>query len=203
MYNADRRSNEFIEGLHYFLSVAEANKQNGFMCCPCVHCNNNKDYSSSRVLHSHIFANGFMEKYVCWTKHGEQGVTMEDNEEEYFDDHFPGNAGIGAFDDDIPMEEPEVDVAENDPSDDLGQALHNVQADCESETERLKFQKLLEDHHKLLYPDCQNGLKKLGTTLELLQWKATNGVSDKGFGELLKLVKKMLPKDNELPATTY
>ena len=65
-----------------------------------------------------------------------------------------------------------------------------MQADCESETERLKFQKLLEDHHKLLYPYCQNGLKKLGTTLELLQWKATNGVSDKGFGELLKLVKK-------------
>ena len=89
---------------------------------------------------------------------------MEDNEED-FDDHFPGNAGIGAFDDDISMEEPEVDVAENDPSDDLGQALHNVQADYESETERLKFQKLLEDHRKLLYPDCQNGLKKLGTTL--------------------------------------
>ena len=190
MYNADRRSKEFIDGLHYFLSVAEANKQNGFMCCPCVHCNNNKDYSSSRILHSHIFANGFMKKYVCWTKHGEQGVTMEDNEEEDFDDHFPGNAGIGAFDDDIPMEEPEVDVAENDPSDDLGQALHNVQADCESETERLKFQKLLEDHHKLLYPDCQNGFKKLGTTLELLQWKATNGVSDKGFGELLIFFKK-------------
>ena len=115
---------------------------------------------------------------------------MEDNEEEDFDDHFPGNAGIGAFDEDIPMEVPEVDVVENDPSDDLGQALHNVQADCESETERLKFQKMLEDHRKLLYPDCQNGLKKLGTTLELLQWKATNGVSDKGFGELLKLVKK-------------
>ena len=75
------------------------------------------------------------------------------------------------------MEEPEADVAENDPSDDLGKALHDVQADCESEMERLKFQKLLEDHRKLLYPDCQNGLKKLGTTLELLQWKATNGVS--------------------------
>ena len=55
----------------------------------------------------------------------------------------------------------------------------------------------------MLYPDCQNGLKKLDTTLELLQWKATNGVSDKGFGELLRLVKKMLPKDNELLTTTY
>ena len=101
------------------------------------------------------------------------------------------------------MEKPEVNVAENDPSDDLGQALHNVQADCESETETLKFQKLLEDHHKLLYPDCQNGFKKLSTTLELLQWKATNGVSDKGFGELLKLVKEMLPEDNELSTATY
>ena len=78
-----------------------------------------------------------------------------------------------------------------------------MQADCESETERLKFQKMLEDHRKLLYPDCENGLKKLGTTLEMLQWKAINGVSDKGFGELLKLIKKILPKDNELPATTY
>ena len=54
------------------------------------------------------------------------GVTMEDNEEEDFDDHFPGNAGIGTFDDDIPMEEPEVDVAENNPSDDLRQPLHNI-----------------------------------------------------------------------------
>ena len=26
---------------------------------------------------------------------------MEDNEEEDFDDHFPGNAGIGAFDDEV------------------------------------------------------------------------------------------------------
>ena len=64
-------------------------------------------------------------------------------------------------------------------------------ADYESEKERLKFQKMLEDHRKLLYPGCEDGLKKLGTTLELLQWKVINCVSDKRFGELLKLVKKM------------
>ena len=101
------------------------------------------------------------------------------------------------------MEEPEVDVAENDPSDDLGQALHNVQADYENETERLKFQKMFEDHCKLLYSGCENGLKKLGTTLELLQWKVTNGVSDKRFGELLKLAKKcFLRTTNCLPQRT-
>ena len=62
---------------------------------------------------------------------------------------------------------------------------------------------MLEDHKKLLYPTCDAGPKKLGTTLELLEWKAKNGVSDKGFGELLKIQNKMLLKDNELSATTY
>ena len=127
MYNADRCSKEFIDGLHYFLSVAETNKQNGFMCCLCVHCNNNKDYSFSRILHSHIFANGFMEKYVCWTKHGEQGLPWKTMKKKILTTTFPGMLEMNpAFDDDIAMEEPEVDVAENDPSDDLGQALHNV-----------------------------------------------------------------------------
>ena len=49
---------------------------------------------------------------------------------------------------------------------------------------------MIEDNRKLLYPGCEDGLKKLGTTLELLQWKETYGVSDKRFSELLKLLKK-------------
>jgi spore coat polysaccharide biosynthesis predicted glycosyltransferase SpsG len=54
-----------------------------------------------------------------------------------------------------------------------------------------------------LYPNCEDGQKKLGSTLELLQWKAETGLSDSGFEKLLKIVKKMLSKDNELPASTY
>jgi hypothetical protein len=37
----------------------------------------------------------------------------------------------------------------------------------------------------------------------LLQWKVENGVPDKGFEKLLKILKKKLPKDNELPDSTY
>jgi len=40
MYNADRRFEEFINGVHYFLSVVETNKRDGFICCPCVVCKN-------------------------------------------------------------------------------------------------------------------------------------------------------------------
>ena len=36
-----------------------------------------------------------------------------------------------------------------------------------------------------------------------LQWKASNGLSDKGFEELLKLIKSLLPEGNTLPETTY
>ena len=100
------------------------------------------------------------------------------------------------------MEKPEAEAIENNPTDDLGQALRGAREDCESEKERMKFQLMLEDHCKLLYLGCEDGLKKLGTTLELLQWNATHGVSDKRFGELLKL-KKMISKNNELPSTTY
>jgi hypothetical protein len=57
---------------------------------------------------------------------------------------------------------------------------------------------------EIAIPDLRReAKKKLGTTLELLQWKAKNGVSDKGFGELLTIIKKMLSKTNKLLATTY
>ena len=55
----------------------------------------------------------------------------------------------------------------------------------------------------MLYPNCVGDKKKLGTTLELLQWKVENVVSDKGFGKLLIMLKKMLPKDNKLPDNMY
>jgi len=36
-----------------------------------------------------------------------------------------------------------------------------------------------------------------------LQWKASNGLSDKRFEELLKLIKSLLPEGNTLPEITY
>ena len=82
MYGADRRTSEFMDGLREFLRVADANKRNGFVFCPCSECKNTKDYSDSKILHSHLFRYGFVPSYNCWTKHGERWVIMEENEEE-------------------------------------------------------------------------------------------------------------------------
>ena len=101
------------------------------------------------------------------------------------------------------MREEAEEEASDEPVDDLGRAIADAKRNCASDLEKKKLQRMLEDHKKLLYPNCVGDKKKLGTTLELLQWKAENGVSDKGFGKLLVMIKNMLPKDNEFPESTY
>ncbi|KAK1628878.1 hypothetical protein QYE76_003193 [Lolium multiflorum] len=203
----DRCRPDFINGMHYFLNVAEANRQsNGFIYCPCSSCKNMTDYSTSKTIHVHLLQNGFMPSYNCWTKHGERGIILEDNEEEEDSDNYPmftedGDSRMG---EDEAEEEPIFDEPIfDDPDDDLGRAILDAKISCGSEKERLKLEKMLEDHKTLLYPNCEDGQKKLGTTLELLQWKAENGTSDKGFEKLLKIIKKMLPGENVLPSSTY
>ena len=84
---------------------------------------------------------------------------MEENEEEEDDDEnyheFYGYS-------DTSMGEAEgkaVGEAHDKPADDLGRTIADARRDCESEKESEKFDKMLEDHNKLLYPTCENGLK--------------------------------------------
>ena len=84
----DRRVAGYIKGVDKFIDVATANKENGFIRCPCVQCRNNKEYSSSKIIRGHLIMKGFMPNYNCWTKHGERGVMMEDGEEEDDDNNY-------------------------------------------------------------------------------------------------------------------
>jgi len=133
---------------------------------------------------------------------------MDDGEEDEEElDHANIVAPYGAFGDDAVGGDDEEDaVVAKDvaaDADALGDAIRDAQRDCESENEKAKFERMLEGHRKLLYPIAKDGQEKLGTTLELLQWKGKNGASDKSFGQLLKIMKKILPRANELPTTTY
>jgi hypothetical protein len=60
-----------------------------------------------------------MPNYICWTKHGETGVVMEEGEEEQWDDDDI-IAEYGAFNDTAMGEAEEEVVAEDEPADDLG-----------------------------------------------------------------------------------
>ena len=204
----DRRGTDFIAGLHKFIDVAKANKVDNFMPCPCVDCRNVTEHSSSRTLQSHLLRRGFIPGYYCWAKHGERGVRLEDNEEEEDDDSYPMSPEEYG---DTAMEDNEEEGggneeehrASDEAADGLGRVISDAKRQCDTEREKLKLEAMLKDHKKLLYPNCEDGSTKLGTTLELLKWKAETGCSDKGFEDLLKIMKPKLPKDNELPETTY
>ena len=86
---------------------------------------------------------------------------MEDNEEEANDNYpmFTEHGGTTMGEDEA-EEEPIVD----EPDDDLRRAIRDAQINCGSENERLKLERMLDDHTKLLYPNCEDGQKKLGAT---------------------------------------
>ncbi|KAK1646421.1 hypothetical protein QYE76_064226 [Lolium multiflorum] len=162
------------EGVNSFLLVAEANKsKQGFMCCPCLKCKNEKDYSCSRDIKSHLLRFGFMSSYNVWTKHGEEGVMMEDGDEEEDNDDQYRSMFSECFD--TAMDDNEEEGGEEHASDDP-----------------------VDDDLR-----CEDGHRKLGCILELLKWKAEVGVTDSGFEKLMIILKKLFPRNNELPVSTY
>jgi hypothetical protein len=80
--------------------------------------------------------------------------------------------------------------AHDEPTDDLGRIIADARRDRETEKERENLDRILEDHKKSLYPGCDNGLKKLGNTLDLLKWKAQEDLSNNIFnGKLIEFQK--------------
>ncbi|KAK1627238.1 hypothetical protein QYE76_001553 [Lolium multiflorum] len=153
----------------------------------------------------HLLRHGFMPSYNCWTKHGERGVIMEEDEEgdDFIDESYLAHFGDTFMEDAEGEGEGEgegEEEARDEPVDDLGRTIADARRRCETEKERENLDRMLEDHRKALYPGCDDGLKKLGCTLDLLKWKAHAGVADSAFENLLTMLKNMFPKNNELPA---
>ncbi|XP_062104327.1 structural maintenance of chromosomes flexible hinge domain-containing protein GMI1-like [Humulus lupulus] len=72
----------------------------------------------------------------------------------------------------------------------------------ESEVDPVKFEILLNDAEKPIYPGCTK-LTKLSALLRLYNMKAKNGWTDKSFTELLIFLKDLLPEENEMPVSFY
>nr|ABF96285.1 transposon protein, putative, CACTA, En/Spm sub-class [Oryza sativa Japonica Group] len=75
MYHVHRSSIEYREGVNEFVTFAENDRKSRmsmYILCPCRDCKNEKMILDSSEVYSHLITNGFMKKYICWTKHGEQ-----------------------------------------------------------------------------------------------------------------------------------
>jgi hypothetical protein len=96
-----------------------------------------------------------MVNYVLWTRHGKKGVVMEENEEEEDDNNIPDWATRQASVDTLMEDADEEEILEHSHVDDPGQVLKDAQRYCENDNENAKLQRMIEDHRKLLYPDCK------------------------------------------------
>ena len=157
------------------------------------------------MIRTHLITRGFTDDYKIWTKHGEDGENIADDQ---------GGDDMIASDvnreeevlNDVNREEMVSDVFRNTLADDgvedgISQMLHDAEPGilCPRQLEKLK--KMRKDAKTKLYPGCK--VSKLEADLMLLGLKSTHGLSDKCFGELLCIVKELLPSPNELPGTTY
>jgi hypothetical protein len=61
----------------------------------------------------------------------------------------------------------------------------------------------MKDYKTPLFLGCKREHNKLHVVLTLLQMKASNGWSGKGFNELLQFLNDSLPKANVLRQSTY
>jgi hypothetical protein len=105
-------------------------------------CKNEKDYSSTRTIHSHLFQNGFLSNYNIWTEHGERGIMLENDEKE--EEAIPNCVeDYSAFFEDTTMGEPEEDAEAQVAEDDLVQMLREVEEVCETEKESRDLKRMI------------------------------------------------------------
>ncbi|KAK1693374.1 hypothetical protein QYE76_010071 [Lolium multiflorum] len=94
----------------------------------------------------HLLRQGFMPSYNCWTKHGERGVIMEEDEEgdDFIDENYLDHFG-DTFMEDAEGGEGEgegEEEARDEPADDLGRTIADARRGCETKKERKNLDRI-------------------------------------------------------------
>ena len=140
-----------------------------------------------------------MPNYTIWTMHGEVGVNaLQEND----DDVDMPDVAIHDVDEEPGVNTEPMAIVNNvfrntlaDDTEDnnsISQLLRNVETRCLSERQLIKLEKMRQDGKTPLYKNCPTS--KLEVVIMLLEFKSTNGLSDKGFDQLLGIIRKMLQK---------
>ena len=163
MYVENRLSEDYIDGVSTFRRAAEQDmlkKEIKLMYSICIDCNNLKIFTNPAQIERHLIRRGFKKEYTCWTSHGEEQIILE-------------GSNIIEGDNDMP----DVDCAFDEGrshDDNLDHIIHHAEGDY-SEKEFARFEGLMEDSGKPLFPGYKPEYTRLSSVLELLKSKASNG----------------------------
>ncbi|KAL3839070.1 hypothetical protein ACJIZ3_023661 [Penstemon smallii] len=165
--------------------------------CPCGRCLDQSLYPSNLVK-LHLLKHGIDVTYSEWTRHGETSDIHVENhnnhghmdetfeEEQLLEDLNLGRCNFDNYD-------PEnTDVCYDD---------FNDTPDLIPDDEMDKFQKLLKDTHRKLYPGCSQSL--LSFLVKLLNTKVLNRITNKCHDMIISLFKEYLPDGDIIPPSFY
>ena len=91
-------------------------------------------------------------------------------------------------------------VDDYDEMDDIGEMIGD--AKFESCFDLVKFDTILRDSEKPIYPGCDK-FTKLSALLRLYNIKAKHGLSDKSLIDIISFLGELLPENNEMPLSFY
>ena len=143
--------------------------------------------SNIEEICEHLIHRGFMSGYTCWTEHGEHNEVVHEGHPTDEKDRSNNVTVEGGN-----------DVSADNNVDDLDEILRNVEGDFTSKSQNKKFSQMMKDYETPVFLGCKKEHNKLHVVLTLLQMKASNGWSNKGFNELLQFLRDLLPKANVL-----
>ncbi|KAL3533167.1 hypothetical protein ACH5RR_006688 [Cinchona calisaya] len=199
MHIADHHSRDYLKGVNDFIEFAKQNMgDESTIPCPCKKCM----ISSPGTLHevkSHLKHPGIDKSYTFSVHHGE---CLDDDDD---------------IDDDL-GKDVAVDNIDEDNNDDVHQMLDDIQRstfietghggsestlkiDKTKEDNLARFDKLLKDAERELYPGCK--LSLLSSLLKLLHVKVLNKWSNKSWNLLVEVLKEILPEGERLPNNYY
>lgn len=175
-----RLTEEYRDKAREFVDMARVNARNPEMIlCPCVSCRN-LTHQHVDIVFEHLVIKGMDPLYTTWVFHGERE-----------------NVSSQA----VNVEVPDTYRLYRDTyvQDDV--VVEQTNGETNGETE-LEFSHELEIAETPLYSGCTK-YTRLSAIVVLYKHKAANGITDKGFNELLKILCDMLPQDNTLPDSLY
>ena len=194
---------DFVNGIDSFVKAAKAYvadhvQSDGYVHCPCVNCRNQRQFKSVEQIRYHLLVRGFMKNYRIWNKHGEDGenepeepstetvrvrvdrsthTRMPDDEDVVHDDELrPENVHPM-------MQDTLVDDVVRDG---LDQMIRDAEPEFLDAKNLEKIKKMRQDARTPLYRGSR--VSKLEADLMLLEMKSSNGLSDKGFEDLLSIL---------------
>ncbi|KAK2644364.1 hypothetical protein Ddye_019559 [Dipteronia dyeriana] len=161
---ASRVRKEYRDGAKIFVEAAKRNARDcDLIVFPCKRCIN-QNFHTTKIVYEHLVINGMDPTYTNWVFHGENPTSSGQNENSSNTFRMYRDALF----EDVCNIEPEVEIRDE-------ELTRNVE---EAETPLY--------HGSTKYT-------KLSAIVVLYKHKATHGLSDKGFDELLGILQDMLP----------